>query len=86
MKTWYQQIRNFAASEGDRIDAIAQALRRLFLRTDLCPCMWPRDDAPITAAFLATDQTRCVQCRLDHEVIAEAWAASEPSNETKENG
>jgi len=46
-------MRNFDASKGDRVDSVAQLCRRLYLRTELCPCL----------------DSSCVQCKNDHELI-----------------
>ena len=47
--------------DGGTIDPVAQALRRFYLRVQLCPCM---------------DQS-CRQCVLDAEAIEEAWLATQ---------
>jgi hypothetical protein len=62
-----RQMRNFDGGDGDRIDPVAQALRRLFTRTDLCPCQFQRNGG-----------TWCRQCVLDHQAIDAAWKATEP--------
>ncbi len=62
-----RQMRNFSVHDGDRIDPIAQALRRLFLRVELCPC-----------GGLERKPTPCRQCQLDLESIEDAWNASAP--------
>lgn len=64
-----RQMRNWDAHAGDRIDPVATALRRLFLRVELCPCGGmdepPRRDEP------------CRQCQLDLESIEAAWLLTE---------
>jgi len=63
-----RQMENCSAANGDRIDPVAQALRRLYLRVQLCPCQF---DA-------RWKETGCVQCQGDKEMIEEAWSVSEP--------
>ena len=58
-----QQMEGWSAADGDRIDPVAHALRRFYLRTELCPCM---------------RKPQCLQCKLDLEQIELAWDASAP--------
>jgi hypothetical protein len=61
------QMRNFGAEQGHRVDSVAQALRRLYLRTELCPCQF---DA-------RWEQAGCLQCQMDKQSIEEAWEYSQ---------
>jgi len=65
---------NFNKYEGDRVDPVAQALRRLYLRVELCPCQFQ-------AQWKATG---CLQCQGDKQLIEEAWLASEPAITTQQ--
>jgi len=64
-----RQIENFSGPAGDRIDPVAQALRRLYQRVMLCPCQFQA----------RWKETGCVQCQLDKQSIEDAWIASEPT-------
>lgn len=59
-----RQMTSWSVHEGDRIDAVAQVCRRLYLRTELCPCM----------------NQSCMQCKNDMLTIEEAWNASMPTS------
>ncbi len=54
-------LRNFSAADGDRVDDVAQALRRFYLRVECCPCMG----------------RPCVQCVNDMQLIEAAWLQTE---------
>lgn len=56
-----RQMVEWDAKVGDRVDPVAQALRRFYLRVQLCPCM----------------NQCCRQCVLDCEAIEEAWLAGQ---------
>jgi hypothetical protein len=56
-----QQMVAWDAKAGDRVDPVAQALRRFYLRVACCPCM----------------NRPCHQCVLDREAIEEAWTATQ---------
>lgn len=58
-----RQMTSWNVHEGDRIDAVAQVCRRLYLRTELCPCM----------------TQLCMQCKNDLLTIEAAWLASMPT-------
>lgn len=60
------QMEYFSAKRGDRMDPVAIALRRLYLRHVLCPCM----QEPI-----------CVGCQGDRAAIEKAWVYSEKLND-----
>lgn len=64
-----RQMENFAGSADDRIDPVAQALRRLYQRVRLCPCQFDE----------RWKVTGCIQCQLDRESIEQAWDASQPA-------
>jgi hypothetical protein len=62
-----RQIENFSGSAGDRVDPVAQALRRLYQRVMLCPCQFqPR-----------WKEEGCYQCQFDKQSIEAAWLASD---------
>jgi len=67
-----KQMISWNAHAGDRIDPVSVALRRLYLRTELCPCGF----GPPT-----TERRWCRQCLLDHEAIETAWNISNPNKE-----
>lgn len=69
-----RQMRNFSGPDGDRIDVVAQALRRLFLRAELCPC----GGLDAQEGIGPKDRKLCKQCELDLQMIEEAWIATEP--------
>lgn len=52
---------------GDRVDAVAQVCRRLYLRTTLCPCTHDAARFP----------NGCRQCQLDKQQIEEAWDSAQ---------
>lgn len=58
-----QKMTSWDASKGDRIDPVAVALRRLYLRVELCPCM---------------ARPSCLQCQNDMGSIETAWNVTEP--------
>jgi hypothetical protein len=58
------------AADGDRIDPVAQACRRLHLRVELCPC--GGEDRPGRPYKL-----HCRQCINDLDAIELAWIATE---------
>jgi len=55
---------------GDRVDSVAYLCRRLYLRTELCPC----DQSPM-----------CVQCECDRGLIEEAWNDTESISGVEED-
>lgn len=59
------QMESWNGHVGDRLDPVAVALRRLYLRASLCPCM---------------QRPQCVQCKIDFESIETAWLATNPPN------
>ena len=63
-----RQMENFSKDAGDRVDPVAQALRRLYQRVQLCPCQFQA----------RWKETGCIQCQADKQSIEEAWSASEP--------
>ncbi len=68
MKTEIQrQMTQWDGKAGDRIDPVAQALRRLHLRVELCPCKYG-----------GRDDHHCKQCENDLESIEEAWLETNP--------
>lgn len=56
-------MRTWDSSKGDRVDDVAQTLRRFYARTELCPCM---------------QRPTCHQCELDRAMIERTWIATEP--------
>lgn len=61
-----RQMTSWDHNKGDRIDPVAQALRRLHLRVELCPCKYG-----------GRDMNNCQQCLNDLEMIEQAWIATE---------
>ena len=74
-RPWRDQMRNFNIADGDRGDAVANALRRLWLRTECCPC-----GGGGCQQCTVDHANSCRQCTLDHAAIAAAWKATEPTD------